>query len=108
MEGLCKRPVCQTRWPPWSATGRHLADGDLAPHKRAVVPGHEIVGTVVATGSAISRFEPGQRVGMPWLGSACRHCRFCLAQRENLCDTPVFIGYDRDGGYAEYSAADAD
>jgi propanol-preferring alcohol dehydrogenase len=89
-------------------TDLHIVDGDLAPHKRAVVPGHEIVGTVVATGSAATRFVLGQRVGIPWLGGACRHCRFCLAQRENLCDTPVFTGYDRDGGYAEYAAADAD
>lgn len=89
-------------------TDLHIVDGDLVPHKRAVVPGHEIVGTVVATGSAATRFALGQRVGIPWLGGACRHCRYCLAQRENLCDSPVFTGYDRDGGYAEYAAADAD
>jgi propanol-preferring alcohol dehydrogenase len=89
-------------------TDLHIVDGDLAPHTRAVVPGHEIVGTVVDTGSAATRFAIGQRVGIPWLGGACRHCRYCLARRENLCDSPVFTGYDRDGGYAEYAAADAD
>lgn len=89
-------------------TDLHIVDGELAPHKSPVVPGHEIVGTVVAAGRLATRFAPGQRVGIPWLGGACRHCRYCLAARENLCDVPVFTGYDRDGGYAEYVAADAD
>ncbi len=88
-------------------TDLHIVDGELAPHKAPVVPGHEIVGTVVAAGSAAARFAPGQRVGIPWLGGSCGHCRYCLGERENLCDRPVFTGYDRDGGYAEYAAADA-
>jgi propanol-preferring alcohol dehydrogenase len=89
-------------------TDLHIIDGDLAPHKRPVVPGHEIVGTVVGAGRSAKRFALGQRVGVPWLGGTCRHCRYCLAQRENLCDQPVFTGYDRDGGFAEYAAADED
>jgi propanol-preferring alcohol dehydrogenase len=89
-------------------TDLHIVDGELPPHKTPVVPGHEIVGAVVAAGSAAARFAPGQRVGIPWLGGTCRHCRYCLAARENLCDQPLFTGYDRDGGYAEYAAADAD
>jgi propanol-preferring alcohol dehydrogenase len=89
-------------------TDLHIVDGELAPHKRPVVPGHEIVGTVVGAGRSATRFTPGQRVGVPWLGGTCRHCRYCMSQRENLCDHPVFTGYDRDGGYAEYAAADED
>ncbi|MES2759937.1 MAG: zinc-dependent alcohol dehydrogenase family protein [Pseudomonadota bacterium] len=89
-------------------TDLHIIDGDLAPHRRALVPGHEIVGIVVGAGRAARRFAVGQRVGVPWLGGACRHCRYCLSRRENLCDQPLFTGYDRDGGYAEYAAADED
>lgn len=87
-------------------TDLHLLDGDLPPHRDAVVPGHEIVGRVVARGEAARRFAEDQRVGVPWLGGTCGHCAYCLEQRENLCDTPVFTGWDRDGGYAEYAAAD--
>jgi propanol-preferring alcohol dehydrogenase len=89
-------------------TDLHIVDGELAQHKRPVVPGHEIVGRVVSAGRSATRFATGQRVGVPWLGGTCRHCRYCMTQRENLCDHPVFTGYDRDGGYAEYAAADED
>jgi propanol-preferring alcohol dehydrogenase len=88
-------------------TDLHIADGDLAPHRLPLVPGHEAVGTVVRTGSAVSGLQPGDRVGVPWLGATCGHCRYCLAQRENLCDDARFTGYDLHGGYAEYMAADA-
>lgn len=88
-------------------TDLHILDGELPPHRDAVVPGHEIVGRVVAGGREVGRFELGQRVGVPWLGGTCGACAFCAGQRENLCDTPVFTGYDRDGGYAEYATADA-
>ena len=87
-------------------TDLHVIDGDLPPHRAHVVPGHEIVGRVVAAGEQALRFRPGQRVGVPWLGGTCGHCGFCSTQHENLCDTPVFTGYDRDGGFAEYVAAD--
>jgi propanol-preferring alcohol dehydrogenase len=87
-------------------TDLHILDGELPPQRDAVVPGHEIVGRVVARGSMASRFQDGQRVGVPWLGGTCGHCSFCIEQRENLCDDPVFTGYDRDGGYAEFALAD--
>lgn len=88
-------------------TDLHIADGELPPHKRPLIMGHEVVGTVVATGDHVKRFAIGDRVGVPWLGGSCRHCAFCVTQRENLCDTPLFTGYDRNGGYAEYATADA-
>lgn len=85
----------------------HIADGELPPHRLPLVPGHEIVGTVVSTGKLAQQFAVGERVGIPWLAGACRHCAFCLSGRENLCDGAAFTGYDLDGGYAEYAAADA-
>lgn len=88
-------------------TDLHIADGDLPPHRLPLVPGHEIVGTVVSAGELAQQFAVGERVGIPWLAGACRHCAFCLSGRENLCDGAAFTGYDRDGGYAEYAAADA-
>lgn len=87
-------------------TDLHVVDGDLVEHRPGVVPGHEIVGRVVAAGSQASRFAIGDRVGVPWLGGACGQCAYCAVQRENLCDAPVLTGYDRDGGFAEYAAAD--
>lgn len=87
-------------------TDLHLIDSELPPHREAVVPGHEIVGEVVGRGALAGRFAIGQRVGIPWLGSTCGHCPYCGVGRENLCDAPVFTGYDRDGGYAGYAAAD--
>jgi propanol-preferring alcohol dehydrogenase len=87
-------------------TDLHILDGDLPPHREGVVPGHEVVGELVALGRGCTRFVPGQRLGVPWLGRACGHCAFCAEGRENLCDQPQFTGYDRDGGYAEYVVAD--
>ena len=88
-------------------TDLHIADGELAPHKLPLVPGHEVVGVVVHVGELARQFSVGDRVGIPWLGGSCRHCGFCRERRENLCDDAVFTGYDRDGGYAEYAVADA-
>lgn len=88
-------------------TDLHVADGELPHPKLPLVLGHEIVGRVVAAGSAATRFAPGDRVGVPWLGHTCGACDYCRMQRENLCDAPQFTGYDRDGGYAEYAVADA-
>jgi propanol-preferring alcohol dehydrogenase len=88
-------------------TDLHILDGELPSHRSPLILGHEVVGTVTATGELVAQFEVGERVGVPWLGGSCRHCAFCVAQRENLCDHPVFTGYDRDGGYAEYALADA-
>lgn len=87
-------------------TDLHIIDGDLPPRRPGVVPEHEVVGQVVALGAKATRFAIGQRVRIPWLGQTCGCCAFCATERENLCDQPVFTGYDRDGGFAEYAAAD--
>ncbi|MET0216604.1 MAG: zinc-dependent alcohol dehydrogenase family protein [Burkholderiales bacterium] len=88
-------------------TDLHVVDGDLAHPKLPLVPGHEIVGTVHALGAGVEQFAIGQRVGVPWLGYTCGRCDYCRAGRENLCDAARFTGYDLDGGYAEYTVADA-
>jgi alcohol dehydrogenase, propanol-preferring len=87
-------------------TDLHIVDGDLERPKLPLVPGHQIVGTVVALGAGAERFALGERVGVPWLGWTCGECRYCLSGRENLCDRARFTGYDVDGGYAEIAAAD--
>jgi propanol-preferring alcohol dehydrogenase len=84
-------------------TDLHILDGDLARPKLPLVLGHQIVGDVVEGGDY---FEPGDRVGVPWLGWTCGECRYCLAGAENLCDRARFTGYDVDGGYAELAVAD--
>jgi len=89
-------------------TDLHVVDGDLKEPKRPIVPGHEIVGEVAELGEGVSRFGPGDRVGVPWLGHTCGRCPYCVSGRENLCDAPGFTGYTIDGGYAEYAVADAD
>lgn len=88
-------------------TDLHIVDGDLPARHAGIVPGHEVVGRVVAAGALASRFPIGSRVGVPWLGGTCGHCTYCATGRENLCDTPVFTGYDRNGGFAQYAVADA-
>ncbi len=88
-------------------TDLHVADGDLTEGKMPIVPGHEIVGEVVAVGGAVEGFSPGQRVGVPWLGWTCGTCAHCRAGHENLCPQARFTGYHFDGGYAEYALADA-
>lgn len=87
-------------------TDLHLAEGDLAPKHRQVVPGHEVVGIVDLAGDGATRFALGDRVGVPWLAHTCGVCRFCRTDRENLCVDPRFTGWDVDGGYAEYLVAD--
>ncbi len=87
-------------------TDLHIVDGELDRPKLPLVPGHQIVGTVVEAGEGAERFAVGQRVGVPWLGWACGECRYCLSGRENLCDRASFTGYDVDGGYAERALAD--
>ncbi|MDQ0626314.1 MULTISPECIES: zinc-dependent alcohol dehydrogenase family protein [Paraburkholderia] len=88
-------------------TDLHVVDGELAHPKRPVIPGHEIVGTVAALGNDVAGFQVGDRVGVPWIGHTCGHCRYCTSGRENLCDVPGFTGYTIDGGYAERTVADA-
>ncbi|WP_184734801.1 zinc-dependent alcohol dehydrogenase family protein [Arthrobacter sp. AZCC_0090] len=82
-------------------TDLHLAEGDLAPRVPDVVPGHEVVGVVSGMGDGCVRFQRGDRVGVAWLGGTCGTCRYCRRAEENLCLSPVFTGWDRDGGYAE-------
>lgn len=89
-------------------TDLHVVDGELKVPRLPVVPGHEIVGEVVASGAGVDSLQPGQRIGVPWLGQTCRHCSYCADGRENLCDSPVFTGYHRDGGYSEFTVAAAD
>jgi propanol-preferring alcohol dehydrogenase len=84
-------------------TDLHIVDGELDRPKLPLVLGHQIVGRVAAGGE---RFQPGERVGVPWLGWTDGDCRYCLSGRENLCDRASFTGYDRDGGYAELAVAD--
>lgn len=84
-------------------TDLHVSEGDLAPKRRDVVPGHEIVGTVAATGEGAKRFRVGDRVGIAWLRQTCGICRYCRSGRENLCPNALFTGWDHDGGYAEYA-----
>ncbi|WP_445682142.1 zinc-dependent alcohol dehydrogenase family protein [Radicibacter daui] len=89
-------------------TDLHVVDGDLTEPKLPLVPGHEIVGVVEAVGSGnIGAHRQGQRVGIPWLGHTCGHCPYCRSGAENLCETPHFTGYTRDGGFATHVVADA-
>lgn len=88
-------------------TDLHVVDGELAHVRTPIIPGHEIVGRVERLGAGVEGFELGERVGVPWLGRTCGVCEFCRAGRENLCDAPRFTGYDRDGGYATATVADA-
>jgi propanol-preferring alcohol dehydrogenase len=88
-------------------TDLHVVDGDLPDPRLPIIPGHEIVGRVDALGPGVTGLAPGQRVGIPWLGHTCGVCRYCMADRENLCDHPLFTGYTRDGGFATAALADA-
>ena len=87
-------------------TDLHLAEGDLTPRHRLVVPGHEVVGVVDALGEGSTRWHLGDRIGVPWLAHTCGRCRFCVSGRENLCIDPRFTGWDLDGGYAEFTVVD--
>lgn len=87
-------------------TDLRIVDGDLDKPKLPLVPGHQIVGAVAEVGEGAERFAVGQRVGVPWLGWTCGECRYCLSDRENLCDRARFTGYDVDGGYAALAVAD--
>jgi propanol-preferring alcohol dehydrogenase len=86
-------------------TDLHVVDQELPRPKPALIPGHEIVGTIVEAGPD-AKLRPMARVGVPWLGWTCGACRYCLSGRENLCDQARFTGYQIDGGYAEYAVAD--
>ena len=88
-------------------TDLHIVDGELTSPKLPLVPGHQIVGTVLEAGSEAAGIAVGDRLGVPWLGWTCGSCRQCLAGRENLCERARFTGYDVDGGFAEECVADA-
>jgi propanol-preferring alcohol dehydrogenase len=88
-------------------TDLHVIDGELPHPKLPLIPGHEIVGIVEGRGERVTGLSVGDRIGVPWLGHTCGTCRFCRAGRENLCDDAQFTGYQIDGGYAEYTVADA-
>ncbi len=88
-------------------TDLHVVDGELREPRLPLVPGHQIVGEVVARGARVAGFAAGERIGVPWLGGSCGDCDFCRAGEENLCDRAVYTGYQVDGGFAEYCVADA-
>jgi propanol-preferring alcohol dehydrogenase len=88
-------------------TDLHVLDGELPEPKLPLILGHEIVGRIETVGADVRGFEVGQRVGIPWLGWTCGECKFCRSKRENLCRRARFTGYTIDGGYAEYTVADA-
>ena len=88
-------------------TDLHVVDGEL-PHPRLpLIPGHEVVGRIDALGTGVTGLRIGERVGLPWLGRSCGVCPYCVGQRENLCDAPVFTGYTQDGGFATAVIAEA-
>jgi alcohol dehydrogenase, propanol-preferring len=86
-------------------TDLHILDGELDRPKLPLILGHEIVGTVVQRGNEVTRIKEGDVVGVPWLGYTCEECRYCLKDKENLCEQALFTGYTIDGGYAEYTVA---
>ena len=88
-------------------TDLHVVDGELPDPKVPIIPGHEIVGRIDAIGAGVDGLRIGERVGIPWLGHTCGICPYCVEQRENLCDRPVFTGFTRDGGFATATIADA-
>ncbi len=87
-------------------TDLHILDGELTDPKLPLVLGHQIVGLVEEVGENVTRFEIGERLGVPWLGSTDGTCHYCRRDQENLCEHPQFTGYDLDGGFAEYTLAD--
>jgi propanol-preferring alcohol dehydrogenase len=87
-------------------TDLQICEGDLAPRRTPIVPGHQIVGRVQAVGNDVRDLDVGTRVGVAWIAHTCGGCRFCVSGRENLCEAARFTGWDRDGGYAEIATAD--
>lgn len=87
-------------------TDLHIVDGELSHPKLPLIPGHQIVGMIIALEDGVKNFNIGDLVGVPWLGGSCGHCKYCLSDRENLCDQAVYTGYQINGGFAEYCTAD--
>ena len=88
-------------------TDLHVVEGELAPRRRPVIPGHQIVGDVVMCGAGTSGFTAGDRVGVAWLQRTCGVCRYCSTGRENLCEAALFTGWSVNGGFAEYATVPA-
>jgi propanol-preferring alcohol dehydrogenase len=88
-------------------TDLHTVEGDIHPPQLPIIPGHQVVGVLDALGQGVQGRRLGERVGVPWLYSACGECEFCQRGLENLCPQARFTGFDHDGGYAEYMIADA-
>lgn len=88
-------------------TDLHVIDGELSQPKLPLIPGHEIIGRIVRLGEDVSGHRLDELVGVPWLGYTCGHCKYCKQDKENLCENAFFTGYTIDGGYAEYTVADA-
>ena len=99
---LVKNSVCGV-----CRTDLHVVDGELADGKLPIIPGHQIVGQVVEIGSEVTDLNIGDRVGIPWLGWTCGGCAYCASDQENLCDFARFTGFHINGGFAEYTVADA-
>jgi propanol-preferring alcohol dehydrogenase len=89
-------------------TDLHIVEGDLAPKKLPITPGHQVVAIVEEIGREVTHYKIGDRVGVPWLHSACGVCDYCRRGEENLCDSARFTGWDIDGGYADYLLAEED
>ncbi len=89
-------------------TDLQLCEGDLVAQRLPLVPGHQVIGRVVALGAGVAGVSVGERVGVAWIGSTCGECRFCTSGRENLCERAAFTGWHRDGGFAEQMAVRAD
>jgi len=87
-------------------TDLHILDGELTAPKLPLIPGHQIVGIVESYGQNVRGFKEGDRVGVPWLGSSCNACHYCISGQENLCDNARFTGYHLNGGFAEFAVAD--
>lgn len=86
-------------------TDLHIIDGELTSPRLPLIPGHEIIGTVIKTGAEVKELSPGDPVGVPWLAYTCGICKFCLRGQENLCDHAQFTGYTMNGGFAEFTVA---
>ncbi len=89
-------------------TDLHIVEGEITPHLNPVVPGHQIVGIVDKIGPGVTRYQIGQRLGVPWLYHSDQTCLYCLKGLENLCEHGKFTGYDANGGYAEYHVVHQD
>lgn len=88
-------------------TDLHIIDGELEAPQLPLILGHQIVGVVEKLGPDVTQLKIGDRVGVPWLGGSCQHCKFCKNEQENLCDLATYTGYQVNGGYADFCVANA-